>query len=41
MGDDSTDEVSGEVRGVAISAGDRDEFEESLPELEDRLLVEG
>jgi hypothetical protein len=41
IGDDSIDEVSGDVKGVEMSAGEREELSDSLPELEDRLLVVG
>jgi hypothetical protein len=38
VGEDSMEEVSGEVKGVETS---REELSDSLPELEDRLLEEG
>jgi len=41
VGDDSIDEVSGDVKGVEILAGPPAEFPGSLPELIDRRLVEG
>jgi hypothetical protein len=41
VGDDSIDEVSGDVKGVEMSCGDLEELSDSLPELEDRLLVVG
>jgi len=41
VGDDSIDEVSGDVKGVEMAAGECEELSDSLPELEDRLLVVG
>jgi hypothetical protein len=41
VGDDSIDEVSGDVKGVDTFAGEREVLSDSLPEELDLLLVVG